>query len=148
MINDELRKLHFNDSKTDNLLIINCLPPNPQGGTLWKNWTFSSYFSILPQQFPLGAGLIGSKFGKRQSREIFVASIKVQFARCSAPKYYRVSVRCTFLEPINPARRGSRLEVVRNSFFCLCFPPNSRRGSRSEVVKNSFFYLTDDFNNS
>ena len=37
MMNDELRKLHFNDSKTDNLLIINRLPPNPQGGTLWKN---------------------------------------------------------------------------------------------------------------
>ena len=122
-------------------------PPNPRRGSRLEVIRQSFFYLCFPPN-PRRAGLIGSNFGKRQSREIFVASIKVQFARCSAPKYYRVSVRCTFLEPINPARRGSRLEVVRNSFFCLCFPPNSRRGSRSEVVKNSFFYLTDDFNNS
>ena len=55
-------------------------------------------YSVLFWRFPpnpQGAGLIGSNFGKRQSREIFVASIKVQVARCSAPKYYRVSVLCT-----------------------------------------------------
>ena len=41
------------------------------------------------------ASSMSSKFDKRQRRRIFVASNKVRFTRCSAPKYYVVSVRCT-----------------------------------------------------
>ena len=44
---------------------------------------------------PRRAGLIGSNFSKRQSREKFVATSKVKFVRCRAPKYYKITVLCT-----------------------------------------------------
>ena len=76
---------------------------------------FSNYFQMTPPW----AGLIGSKFDKRQRRGIFVATLKYSSQgaahrniigfRCAAPERIRIKfatnimVLCTFLEPFNPA---------------------------------------------
>ena len=89
------------------LLKMNRFPPNPQG-----------------------AGLIGSKFDKRQRREIFVATLKYSSQgaahrniigfRCAAPERIRIKfatnimVLCTFLEPFNPAQGGTLYEELEN----------------------------------
>ena len=88
-------------------------------------WDFVKNVRII-YRFPPNppwAGLIGSKFDKRQRRKIFVATLKYSSQgaahrniigfRCAAPERIRIKfatnimVLCTFLEPFNPAQGGT-----------------------------------------